>query len=377
MSAPHGMSRRRSAAVIALVVLATLITFVGSLTVWSKRQLLDNEAWRTSSARLLQQPAVRSALATTLVDQLYANVDVEQQLRQNLPAGTKGLAPELASALQTASTRAAETFLGTARGQQLWVELSGRAHAQLVRALEGKSVRGIGTANGEIVLDLRPMLQRLANRVGVGDRLATALPPDAGRIVLLRSDQLKNAQHAVRVLNALSVVVAIVALALYAIAIWVARGARLRTLAWSGGSLVLVGLLVLIVRRLVGHWITGSLVKTLANRPAVGQAWLIETDLLRDIALALVLYGVVAIVAAWLGSAARHAVALRAWLAPSFRDHAFAVYAVATVVFLALIAWGPSSGSRRVLGTLVLAALLYTGLTLWRRQMLSENAAPS
>jgi len=375
MLAPHGMSRRRSAAVIALVVLATLVTFVGSLTVWSKRQLLDNGAWRASSARLLEQPAVRSAVATTLVDQLYANVDVQKQLEQSLPANAKGLAPELAAALQTASTRVAETFLASARGQQLWVELSGRAHAQLVRALEGKSVRGLGTANGEIVLDLRPMLQRLADRVGVGGRLEGALPPDAGRIVLLRSDQLKNAQHAVRVLNVLSVVIAIVALALYAIAIWVARGARLRTLAWSGGSLVLVGMLVLIVRRLVGHWITGSLVKTVANRPAVGQLWLIETDLLRDIALALIVYGVLAIAAAWLGSGARHAVALRAWLAPAFRDHVVAVYTVATVVFLALLAWGPSSGSRRIWGTLLLAALLYTGLTLWRRQMLSESKA--
>ena len=373
MSSPGPMSRRRSAAVVVLLVLATIITFVGSLTVWSKRQLLSNDAWRASSARLLQREEVRNALATTLVDQLYANVDVSQVLQQNLPPALKGLSPELSSALQTASTRAAQAFLASPRGQQLWVEASGRAHRQLVRALEGKKVRGLETANGEIVLDLQPMLQQLADRLGVGSRVAASLPPDAGQIVLLQSSQLKEAQRAVRVLNVLSVVLVIVALALYAIAIWVAVGARLRALAWSGASLVLVGLLVLIVRRLVGHWVTGSLVKTVANRPAVSQVWLIETDLLRDIGLALVVYGVIALVAAWLGSTGRRAVALRAWLAPTFREHALAVYAVATVVFLLLLAWGPSGGSRRLLGTLVLAALLYLGLTFWRRQMLAEE----
>jgi hypothetical protein len=37
------------------------------------------------------------------------------------------------------------------------------------------------------------------------------------------------------------------------------------------------------------------------------------------------------------------------------------------VLFLLLIAFGPTSGSRRLIATLVLAALFFTGLEIWRR----------
>jgi hypothetical protein len=103
--------------------------------------------------------------------------------------------------------------------------------------------------------------------------------------------------------------------------------------------------------------------------------WLIETELLRDLAIVLIVYGVGVIIAAWLGSRARWAVELRRRLAPTFREHVVAVYGVAAVLFLAFLAWGPSAGSRRVAGVVVLAALIAFGIAMWRRQMLAEEAA--
>jgi hypothetical protein len=44
----------------------------------------------------------------------------------------------------------------------------------------------------------------------------------------------------------------------------------------------------------------------------------------------------------------------------------------ATVLFLVFLAWGPSGGARRLLGTLILAGLLALGLEVWRRQTLTE-----
>lgn len=43
---------------------------------------------------------------------------------------------------------------------------------------------------------------------------------------------------------------------------------------------------------------------------------------------------------------------------------------------LAPLAWGPSSGSRRLLGTLVLAALVVAGVEVPRRQILREAGSP-
>src|SRR4030095_10170478 len=94
------MSKKRGVLVWCLFGLATILLFVSSLTVWSKRQLLDNEAWAHSSAQLLANDEVRGVIAQKLSDALFQRVDVEAQLRERLPAQRKGTAAALAGALE-------------------------------------------------------------------------------------------------------------------------------------------------------------------------------------------------------------------------------------------------------------------------------------
>ena len=89
------MSKKRGLLVWCLFGLATILLFVSSLTVWSKRQLLDDQAWADSSTQLLANDAVRGAIAQKLSDGLFARVDVEAQLRERLPPRAQGAAPAL------------------------------------------------------------------------------------------------------------------------------------------------------------------------------------------------------------------------------------------------------------------------------------------
>ena len=57
-------------------------------------------------------------------------------------------------------------------------------------------------------------------------------------------------------------------LALYGLAIYLARGARRKTLAHVGWALVIVGLLILIARRLIGNYVISSLVDETYRKPA-------------------------------------------------------------------------------------------------------------
>ena len=57
--------------------------------------------------------------------------------------------------------------------------------------------------------------------------------------------------------------------------------------------------------------IVDSVVKVDASKPAVHTIWFIWTDLLRDIAIALLIYGLVAIVAGILAGPSRLAVSVR------------------------------------------------------------------
>ncbi len=321
-----------------LFALATILLFVSSLTVWSKRQLLDDDAWAHSSAQLLANDEVRGAIAQKLSDALFQRVDVEAQLRERLPAQRKGTAAVLTAALQnTVVPTAADRLLQRPRVQALWENANKRAHAAVLRVLEGKDLGkngNISTANGEVTLDLRPAIMRLATRLGLEDKLKANADPNAGQLVIMKSSQLSAAQTAVKILKALSSLLLIAVVALYALAIYLAQGRRRLLLGATGASLVLVGLVIASLRRFLGGAIVDALVKTEANKQPVRVIWSLETTVLRDIAVILVVYGALVLLATALAGSNRLAVAFRRWLAPSFRHHPIVVWVAALFVFL-------------------------------------------
>jgi hypothetical protein len=366
------MTRRRSVAVWALIVLASILALVSALTVWSRQQLLDTDKFTSSSAKLLANDEIRATLSNRLVDLLNQRVDVQAQLEETLPPRAKRAAPAIAAAIQNSTGQIINAFLGTPKAQALWEQANRRAHTALVNVLEEKDAGAISTENGNVVLDLRPMIKQIAERLGVGDRLKQRAPPDAGQIVLMKSNQLDAAQKGVRLLHALSSWLWLAVVALLALAVYLAHGRRRETLERVGMALLIVGILVLVARRFVGNAIVESVVKTEASKPAVHAIWAIETDLLRDLGFALVFYGLFALLAGILAGPSRLAVASRRGLAPTWRERPALVYVVAAVLFLLYIAWGPSGGGRRLLGVLILAALVALALEVWRRQTLRE-----
>jgi hypothetical protein len=370
------MSKKRGLLVWGLLVLATILLFVSSLTVWSKRQLLDNEAWAHSSAQLLANDEVRAAIAQKLSDALFQRVDVEAQLRERLPAQRKGTAAALTAALQnTVGPAAADRLLQRPRVQALWENLNKRAHAGVVKVLEGEDLGkkgNISTANGAVTLDLRPAITRLATRLGLEDRLKANADPNAGQLVIMKSSQLDAAQTAVKILKALSSLLLIAVVALYALAIYLAQGRRRLLLGATGASLVFVGLVIASLRRFLGGAIVDSLVKTEANKQPVRVIWSLETSVMRDIAIILVVYGALVLLATVLAGPNRPAVTVRRWLAPSFRHHPIVVWAAALFLFLILLAWGPTAGNRQLLGVVILAATTAVAIEALRRQTLRE-----
>jgi hypothetical protein len=365
------LSKRRAIAVWTLIVLATLIAFVSSLTLWVKRQALDTNAFVNASGQMLENNDIRTAVSISLVNALYNNVDVTARVQKALPAQQKGLAPVVAGALRDFSERAANRLLASPRAQTLWEEVIRRAHKNLIAVLNGESVRRFHTANGNVVFDVSPLVTRLGQRLGISEKL----PPDAGKITILKSNQLDAAQKAFKVIKALTVFVILVVLILYGLAIYLAEGHRRRILRASAISLIFVGLLVLIVRRLAGNYIVNSLVKSDVDRPAGNAAWYIETQLLRDIAIALIAYGAVALFGAWLAGPTRWATASRRWLAPRFRDQPLLVFGAVAFIYLLVILWGPTTASRQLLGILVLGVLVFFGVEMLRRQTLQEFPA--
>jgi hypothetical protein len=366
-SAP--LTRKRAIAVWTLVVVASILILLSSLTIWVKRQALDTNAWTDASGQMLANDEIRQQLSIYLVDTLFSSADATARIQQALPPNRQALAPVISGALQNVAVQAADRILETPKAQALWEEANRRAHQNLIAVLEGKDVRRFETANGEVVLDLSPLVQRLSDRFGI------QASPGAGKITILHSGQLKNAQRGLKVIKVLSVFLLVLVLFLYGLAIYLARGHRRRILRATAVSFLFVGVLVLVIQRITGGVVIDSLIKTDAIRPAGNAAWGIGTALLRSVAYALILYGVAGLIGAWLAGPTRWAVAARKRLAPVFEDQAWMIYVAVAVLFLLLLAWGPTQATREWWGILLLGGLLFFGVAMLHRQTVREFPA--
>jgi hypothetical protein len=366
-SAP--LTRGRAIAIWTLVVVATLLMLISSLTIWVKRQALDTNAWTNASGQMLANDEIRQQLSIYLVDTLFSSTDATSKIEQALPANRQGLAPVISGALQNVAIQATDRILETPRMQALWEDANKRAHQNLLAVLNGEDVRRFQTANGQVVLDLSPLVQQVSQRFGI------QASPDAGKITILQSGQLKNAQRALKVIKVLSIFLLVLVLVLYGVAIYLAHGHRRRILRAIAAGFVIVGVLILVIQKLTGGVVIDSLIKTDAIRPAGSAAWGIGTELLRSLAYAIIFYGVAGLFGAWLAGPTRLAVGCRRRLAPVFEDQAWIVYGAVAVLFLLLLAWGPTRATREWWGVLLLGGLLFFGVAMLHRETVREFPA--
>ena len=96
-----------------LIVLASLLLVISALAIWTARTALDTPTWTDTSGQMLENPTIRSALSTYLVDQLYTNVNVANELQKYLPSQVKGLAAPAAAGLREYAYQGANRVLAT------------------------------------------------------------------------------------------------------------------------------------------------------------------------------------------------------------------------------------------------------------------------
>jgi hypothetical protein len=370
---PPGRAHRRLALV--LIFVASLLSLLAIFAVWANRQLLNTDNWTETSSELIENNAIRTQVSAFLVDELYANVDVKGELEQVFeqvlrPAGASTLAGPAAGGLRTLAERGVDTLLGRPVPQQVWENANRRAHKRLLFVVEGGG-EVLSTSDGEVTLDLSALLSQTQSNLGVGGRVQERLPEGAAQIVLFRSTQLEAAQEAVRLLKTLAIVLVALALALFALAVFLARGWRREALRACGLGLLFAGAAGLVARALAGDAVVDALATTEAVRPAAEAAWSIGTSMLEQVATSVLIYGVVIVFAAWLAGPTAWAVGARRGLAPYLREPRFAWGAFAVIVLL-LLAWAPTPAFRIVIPALILIGLLAAGVEALRRQTMRE-----
>jgi hypothetical protein len=322
-----------------LFVLATLSLFGGAFAVWVNRQALNTDNW-------------------------------------------------------TIADRAAPELLANPNVQAVWAQANRAAHKELLKIINGGGPV-VSTKAGVVTLNLHQLVSQLAANLGVQSQVAAVqsklqgstgaqarslaqqklgitLPPASGQLVIMRANQLKTTQDIAGAVKGLAILLPVLAIVLFALAVWFARDRRRRALRTAGWCFVVVGVLLLLIRRVGGNEIVNSLVKVPSNKPAVHEVWNIATSLLFAIAVALIVYGVIFALAAWLAGPTRPARFIRQMIAPSVRESPGLAYGIAGGILLLLVAWGPTPAFRQIAWICLFAALLALGVAMLRRQTAAE-----
>jgi hypothetical protein len=354
-----------------LVVLAFVVTVLALIAGYVRYQALDTPTVRDTAEEMIADPQIREQIAATLVDELYANVDVEARLEQQLPAQQKALSGVIAGALRGLADNLAIKLLERPRVQSVWVASVERAHQRLVQVLDD-DFTNVRTEGGYVVLDLQPLVIQIGEEVAILGRVGQRLPEDTGRIRVMKADDLETAQDLTQLFKKVAKVIVFVPFILFGIALWLARGRRRAVLRTAGIGLIAVGLLVLIVRKVGGSYVVDDLVTTDSVRPAAQNAWDIFTSLLADGAWTVIGIGIVALFGVWLSGPSRSATATRRDLAP-FAVRPDIIFGTAALLYLLLLLWGPTAQTHRWPFVITAALLLALGVELLRRQILREH----
>ena len=368
---PEKGSRRRRAGVLALIVLGALCIFISTLSIWIRDVALDEDEWANTSTQLLQSEDVRNVLSVYIVDQAYTATNAEARIEEALPERLKPLAGPISAQLRGTAYDAVARAFARPRVQELWRSANRAVNAQLVDLLEGDTER-LQLTNGAVVLNLDQIVADVTGSIGAGGGAAGALEGRIEPITILESDQLSAAQKTVKWLKTLSFWPFVLGLALWSAAVYLAAGRRrltVRNIAWS---LVIIGLLILAIRRVVGNAVIDNLVDVESVRAAAKDVWTVLTSLLAQSAVAGIFVGLLTVLAMWFSGPGARATAGRKWLAPAFRDHALVVHATLAVVLLLFLTWGPAGTPRRFLAVVILVILAFVGLEILRRQTVRD-----
>lgn len=388
LPAPH----RHRVLIGTLFVLATLVGIVAAHAVWVNRQALNTNNWTDTSSRLLANQEIQKGVAAYAVNQLFSSGVPQAEIKSALPTKLQPLAGPLSAGLEQVAGQAAPRILASPQVQSAWRAANRAAHSTLLKIVNGGG--SLASTNGGVVtLNLHAIVSQLAASLGVQQQVAAArsalasnggkvsagasqlgitLPPADGRLVIMRSNQLKTVQDIAGDIKGAALWLPLLAFALFILGVWLSKGRRREALRRTGWCFVVIGVVALLDRRLAGNEVVNALVKNAANKPAAHQVWAIGTSLLYDIGVAMVVYGLVFVAAAWLAGHTRPARAVRIALAPSLRTRPAAAYVAAYLALLLVIFWGPTPATRQLPYIVAFVVLIGLGVTALRHQTARE-----
>ena len=248
---------------IVLIVLGCILGPVAVLGVWAGNEVSDTGRWVATVEPLIHDPAIQAVLTDKITKEITSQLNLTATINQaSAQLNDKGL-PRISSLLQTFGPQIASAVTGFIHSTvqkvisspavaKIWVQVNTVAHQALVKVLSGEGNGAISTTNGQITLNLGPFIAVVKqDLVDHGFSLASNIPAVSPTLALFQAKDLGKAQAGYRLIKTLKIVLPILALALLAAGVYVARKRRRALIGAAlglGASMLVLAIGLLIAR---------------------------------------------------------------------------------------------------------------------------------
>jgi len=264
----QGVARRRriglrTPVAIVLIVLGCVLAPVAVLGVWAGNQVSDTGQWVATVQPLIRDPAIQNVLTDRITNEITSRLNITGNVNQAAAQlNSKGLTrigsllttfgPQIASSVTGFVHSTVHSVIASPAMENAWVQVNTVAHQSLVNLLSGRGNGALSTSNGQIVLNLGPLITvAKQDLVARGFSLANSIPNINPTVALFEAKNLGKAQSGYRLVSDLPIIAPIVVFVILGTGVFVARGRR-RALVGAGLGLA-ASMLVLAIGLLIAR----------------------------------------------------------------------------------------------------------------------------
>ena len=306
---------RRVGSIICAVVGAILLP-LAVITVWTRQSILDTNAYVETVAPLADNEDIQAAVTVRVTEAVAEVVDFRSIAEETLPPEAAVLAGPIESGAKSLIQDVVGRVVASDAFADLWEDVNRIGHDNVVKVLKGEGNEVVETSGGRIVLKLGPLAEETIKEVDqiLGSNFAESVPTEEidQEFVIVESSDLSDVQDALGLLDALSWITVILALALLAAAVLLAENRRLG-FRRVGIAIVAPMIIALVLYAWARGQYAGSLSANVENPDAATAFFDITTRFVLRSFRALLVLGLVVLLGAWVVGPSASAAKIRAW----------------------------------------------------------------
>ncbi|MEU8516558.1 hypothetical protein AB0C76_33985 [Kitasatospora sp. NPDC048722] len=307
---------------MALIVIASLLSLMSVLAVWTSSFVGDTDRYVQTVAPLATEPDIQEAVTNRVTQVVLEQIDVDALVKQlsdaaaqqGVPQNAANLIDNLSGPIKSGLTQLVSSTVNkvvtSSTFETVWVDANRAVHSALDKALTGQGGGAVKLENNQVAIDLGPVIAKVKDQlVAAGLGPAAKIPDVHTDFVVFQSKDVGKVKTYFRLLEIMGVWLPIVTVLIAAGGVFLAVNRRRALVGAAIGvalAMLLLGIILTVFRDFyLDHLPPG------ANQAAAGTIYDTLIRFMRATIRAVGAVAVVTAVGAFLIGPSRPAVAVR------------------------------------------------------------------